>query len=179
MDNKSKVLKEIFNSYPDSLHIRLLARKTGLNQNTIINITNKLAEEKIITREKDNETNKVSIKGNRDNPMFLVRRKLFNIERVYESGIVDYLNDSLHYPAIILFGSFAKAENRKGSDIDLFIISDDKTMPDISQFEERLGAGIEVFIHTKKEFNELKKTSKELINNVMNGFILSGYVEVC
>ena len=177
MDNRSKVLKEIFESYPNTLHIRLLARKTGLNQNTIINITDRLSKENLITREKDKETNKVSIRGKTDNPMFLIEKRIYNIRKIHESGIIEYLNDKLHYPTVILFGSYAKAENRKGSDIDLFIISDDKKMPDLSEFERKLGTEIQVFIHTKKEFSDLKSKSRELLNNVMNGEILSGYVE--
>ena len=177
MDNRSKALKEIFEEHPNSLHIRLLARKTGLNQNTIVNITDKLAQEGIITKEKDKETNKVSIKGNTHNQMFLLQRKFYNIKKIYESGLIEHLNDKLHYPTIILFGSYAKAENTKNSDIDIFIICDEKIKLDLSEYYDKLGAEIQLFIHTKKEFDTLKKTNKELMNNVINGSILSGFVE--
>jgi len=95
-----------------------------------------------------------------------------------KSGVIDALKETLHPYVIILFGSYAKAENTQQSDIDLFIIANTKNHFDISRYEKLLGTSLQLFIHTPKEFEKLKKTSPELINNVINGEVLEGFIEV-
>lgn len=178
MNNKEMILKELFDNPITEFHIRLLARKTGLNPNTIINITNELLGDNLIVKRKETETNRVIIKANFDDELFRAKKKAYNIERIIESKVLDFLNDELSHPTVVLFGSYAKAENDNRSDIDLFVIADEKKKLDLFKFEKILGAEIQIFLHTKKELNKLKEGSKELINNVINGIILTGYFEV-
>ncbi len=91
---------------------------------------------------------------------------------------MDFLNSELAHPIIVLFGSYAKAENHEKSDIDLFLVADEKKELNLQKFEKLLNAKIHLFLHTKNEFRKLKKTSPELVNNVINGFRLAGYLEV-
>lgn len=178
MDNKEKILSKLFEDSEKEFHIRLLSRETGLNPNTIITITNKLAKEDLAEKWKDSERNLVLVKGKTDSQMFKIKKQAYSIEKIYECGLIEFLNKKLSYPAIFLFGSHAKGENLPESDIDLFIIADKKEKIDVSKFENKLKAEIQLFIHTKKELNELKKKSPELINNVLNGIKLAGYLEV-
>ena len=178
VDNKEKVLKIIFAEPNKSFHIRLLGRLTKLHPNTIIKITDELVKEGYITKEHDKETKFSIINANSANRMYKLRKQYMNIRALYESGFIDFLNEQYAYPVIILFGSYAKAENTKKSDIDLFIISDIKKKADITSFEVKLDAEIQLFIHTKEEFQKLKKTNPELINNVLNGVKVEGYIEV-
>ena len=178
MDNKNLVLKEFFEQPYKEFHIRLLARKTGLNPNTIINITNTLQADNLVHKNKEEETNRVIIKANQTNQLFRIKKQAYNIEKIFRSGLIQFLNETAGYPTIILFGSYAKAENDARSDIDLFIITDEKKEPDLSRFEKQLGAEIQTFTHTKAEFKKLKEKNKELVNNVINGIVLTGYLEV-
>ncbi len=177
IDNKEKVLNCIFAEPDKSFHIRLLGRLTKLHPNTIITITDELVKEGYITKELDKETKFSIIKANTSNRMYKLTKQYMNVKNLYESGLIDFLNEQYAYPAIILFGSYAKAENTKKSDIDLFIITDVKQKADISSFYAKLDAEIQTFVHTKQEFQKLKKTNPELINNVLNGVKLEGYVE--
>ena len=52
VDNKQKVLNLFFEAPQKEFHIRLLARLTKLNPNTIIKITDNLAKEGFITKKK-------------------------------------------------------------------------------------------------------------------------------
>ena len=178
MDNKQKVLNQIFENPIKDFHIRLLARKTGLNPNTIIKITDELVEEDLITKKKEKETNKVIIKANYRNNLFLAKKKAHNIEKIVKSQLLNFLDEELEYPTIIIFGSYAKAENDQKSDIDLFILCDKTKKLKLSKFKIILGSEIQIFLHSKKEFSKLKEKNKELINNVINGTVLSGYFEV-
>ena len=76
----------------------------------------------------------------------------------------------------MLFGSFAKAENIKKSDIDILIVSPVKKKPDLKSFEKKLRCEIQVFVYSGKELSSLK--NKELLNNFINGIVLEGYMEV-
>ncbi len=177
-DNKEKILKHIFAEPDKSFHIRLLARLTKLHPNTIITSTNELVKQGYITKEQNKETKLSIIKANLSSRMYKLTKQYMNVKSLYESGLIDFLNEQYAYPAIILFGSYAKAENTKKSDIDLFIISDVKKKAELSSFEVKLDAEIQLFIHTKEEFQKLKKTNPELINNVLNGVKLEGYIEI-
>ncbi len=177
MDNQSRITNALFEKPAKEFHIRLLARETGLNPNTIINITKRLEKEGLLEIRKDRERNLVIIKANTQNKLFKLRKKAHNLEKIYASGLVDYLENELAYPTIILFGSYAKAENHEKSDIDIFIISTEKKTLDLAKYERSLGAEIQMFIHTKKEFEKLKTTSPELLNNVINGTVLSGFIK--
>jgi predicted nucleotidyltransferase len=178
MNNETKVCAKVFETPGKEFHIRSLARQTGLNPNTIINITNKLEKEGMLKETKDKETNRVLIKADTENKLYRLKKREYNIQKIAKSGLVEFLEEKLAYPTIILFGSYAKAESHEHSDIDLFIITKEKKEPDTTKYARALGANIQLFVHTKSEFDRMKKTSPELINNVLNGVILSGFLEV-
>lgn len=178
MNNKEKVLKILFEDSYREFHLRLLARLTKLNPNTVLTITDALAREKIIKKYKHKDTNLVIVKANTESREFKLLKQFYNIRKLYQSGLIDYLEETYDHPTIILFGSYNKAENRPGSDIDLFIITDRTGECDTAVYSKKLGAEIQLFVHTPQEVKQLKKTSKELLNNVMNGYKLTGYAEV-
>lgn len=171
MNNKEKILKVLFENSQREYHIRLLAKLTGLNPNTIINLTN----DDFIFKKKDEDTNRVIIKAITDNIDFKLQKKFYNIRKIYDSGLIKFLNDELSFPTVVLFGSYAKADNHPKSDIDIFIIADEKKELSLKKFEKILQTEIQIFMHTKKE---LKKLNAELINNVINGYVMSGFLEV-
>ncbi len=178
IDNKEKVLRLFFEHPEKEFHIRQLARLSKLNPNTIINLTNQLLKEGLIIKSESAEKPFASIKANTSYWLYKLKKIENNIGKIYKSGLIEFLNKELSYPTIILFGSYAKAENHENSDIDLFILSEKKERPNLNIYEKKLTATIQIFLHNKKEFNQLKKNSKELINNVINGHKLTGYLEV-
>ena len=98
---------------------------------------------------------------------------LYHKLKIKDSGLTDYLKEKLLHPTIILFGSLSKAENTKESDIDLCLITKSKAEIDLSKFEKKLDREIQVFRHPS-----LKDIPNEhLVNNMINGRILSGLVK--
>lgn len=179
MDNKEKVMQVLMDDPQKEFHLRLLARLTKLNPNTVISITDELAKEGLAIKEKPKERNIVIIKANTANVQYKLKKQFYNIKKLHESGLIEYLSENFAHPTMILFGSYAKAENFPGSDIDIFIITDEKKKNiNLKKYEESLHATIQLFMHTHKEFEKLKKTNPELINNVINGYKLTGYLEV-
>jgi hypothetical protein len=170
-DNKQRVLEALFTTFGD-VHIRLLARITDLHPNTVIAALDELESEELIVREPDERTQRILV---RPGPYFSIRKTAYTIETLHRSGLIDALNDAFAYPTIVLFGSYAKGENHERSDLDLFLITDVRRSIDLNKFE-RFGE-IHLLVHTQEEFEKLRKTSALLISNVLNGIVLSGYVE--
>lgn len=102
-----------------------------------------------------------------------------NIRRIRLSGLIGFLEKELQHPlAIFLFGSYAKAENRKGSDLDIFVLSNKKKQLNIEQYEKSIGAPIQLFVHSPQEVVLLKNKNPNLLNNIANGVRLYGFWEV-
>lgn len=82
--------------------------------------------------------------------------------------LIDYLSEKCQ--TAVLFGSLSKLEAKKESDIDLTVISNNKSI-DLLKFEKVLGRKIQLFI-----FKKINEMPKELRENVINGFLLSGRI---
>lgn len=175
--NEHKILGELFNKPTYKFHIRELARATGLNPNTIINITNNLVKEGLVRKQKKKHLVELSL--NFDNTKTIQKRKLFNISQIHDSGLIDFLVEEYNHPkAIILFGSFARADDIERSDVDIAIITPNKKLVELSKYEKILGHEIQLFKFSDDEVKKMKKTNKEILNNILNGVVLSGYFGV-
>ena len=172
-----EILKHFMENPEREIHIRELAKEAKISPTTATNYLEELKKENLLSKEKSR--NVILYKANSDNPLFKETKKYYNIKKILKSGLLDYLNQELNYPeAIILFGSYAKGENIKRSDVDIFISTESKKQVSLKEFERKLGAEIHLFIYSKKQIEELKVKNKELLNNVLNGIKLSGFIEV-
>jgi len=104
-------------------------------------------------------------------------KDFIDLSRIYWrnkfSEFLEYLNKNLLSPTIILFGSLAKAEAKIDSDVDLCIIAHKKII-NISNFEKKIKRNIQVFF-----FSSIKNIkNKELVNNIMNGYVLNGKIKL-
>ena len=174
---KMDVLTHFFENHEREFHLREIARLIGLAPSTVSKYLNSLVNEKIlITR---------TIKGfrlfrsNTENYLYKDAKLFYNIIKIRNSGLIDFLVEELNYPkSIILFGSFRKGENVQKSDIDIFVETPVKKNLDLSLFEDRLKHPIQLFQFSSKEIEKMKESNKELLNNIANGILLYGFFEV-
>ena len=82
------------------------------------------------------------IKANQKNWNFIKAKIVYNLNFIYQSGLVDVLNETYNNPkSIILFGSYREGEDLSNSDIDIAIESDEvedyetTTIKKLSYFE--------------------------------------------
>ena len=119
------------------------------------------------------------IKSNQQNKGFARSKIIYNLNLIYQSRLADFLVDFFKNPkSIILFGSFRKGEDISNSDIDIAIESEDSKEYRIIQLKEL--AGLEGKIRRKIQlhlFNR-KNIDAGLFNNIANGIVLSGFLEV-
>lgn len=172
-----EIMKNFFDEPNRSYHIRELAKLININPTTVTSYLEEFRNKGLLTKTK--ERNHVIYRADTTNQFFKEEKRHYNIMKLRESGVIDFLNEKLNYPeSIILFGSYAKAENTKDSDIDIFILSETKKELNLEKFEQKLNAKIQIFIHTKKEVTLMKKKNKDLLNSIINGTNLQGFFEV-
>ena len=107
---------------------------------------------------------------NTHNKIFIELSRIYWLIVFKKIGFIDYLERELITPLTILFGSFSKAEIEDNSDIDLAIFTISNKNIDVKKFENKIKRKIQLFIFKNKK--EVK--NKELLNNILNGFIMSG-----
>ncbi|MBI2008255.1 nucleotidyltransferase domain-containing protein [Candidatus Amesbacteria bacterium] len=162
-----KILEIFFENPSREFHLRGLSRLLKFSMPTIISTTDILAKEKLIIKIRSKVLTKV--KANRENINFIRLKRLHNLEKIYASGIVDYLSNAYNYPKlIILFGSFSRGDDIETSDIDIAIITNKRLSLDFKKYAEILKKNIN--IHEI----DLSKISDEFKANLKNGIVLEG-----
>ncbi|MDI6721630.1 MAG: nucleotidyltransferase domain-containing protein, partial [Candidatus Aenigmarchaeota archaeon] len=102
---------------------------------------------------------------------FIRAKRVNNLKKLYDSRIVDYLSEIYDKPeAIILFGSYGRGDDVENSDIDIAVITRSHKELNTEKFEKFMSR--EVSIHEI----DLKKTSTEFHNNLINGIVLEGAI---
>jgi predicted nucleotidyltransferase len=158
-------------------HVRELARKVKKSPATISNILKNLEKSQLLISRR--EYNRLLFRANSENKDFQDLKLAHNIKKVRSSGIIDYLINEFNHPeAIMLFGSFARSDNGKESDIDLLIISPVKKKLELEKYEKKLKHKTQIFIANNQEIEIMKTKNKELLNSWINGIALYGFWEV-
>src|SRR3989344_6948974 len=102
---------DFFKKEPErEFHIRELAKLTKKSPSTISKYLSKLEKDNLLTSRF--KFNHKLFKANSENTSFKDIKLFYNIEILRNSGLMDHLIKEFNHPeAIVLFGSFRKAEN--------------------------------------------------------------------
>ena len=157
-------LLECFYEYPlISFSVRKLAEKTKLSSSTVQRYLQEMRKKKILNRD-----------GSlRDSSSCRFRKAFFMMDKIMDSGLLEFLEVEYKPRAIVIFGGVRKGEYDKKSDVDIFIESDRDEIVDLARFERKIGHRVELFI--RRSVNDL---NVNLRNNVLNGIKLAGYLDV-
>lgn len=170
--NIKEIIKESFFQHPTArLRVREIERILKLPLPSVIRYCKELEREDILQIVRTG--NVVFYTANRSKK-FLLEKKMFNVKSLYYSGLVSFLVDELSNPSIVLFGSYSTGEDVEKSDIDIYIETTSKREINLKTFEKTLKKEIQIFRH--KNIHEVK--NKHLANNIINGIILNGFIEV-
>jgi len=161
----------VFAEDPLKIHyVKEIARKIELAPTSVKKHLDYLQKNELIFKKKGERF--FGFAANRDNKTFLFYKQMFNIINIKESGFLDFLTDSLHPEAIVLYGSYFRGEDVETSDIDLLIISKAKKKLMTEKFEKILKRGIHIIIE-----DSLKRLPHELQSEIINGLVLYGYLK--
>lgn len=160
-------LEPFFEDCYRRIHIREYSRKKKKSAPTSSKLLAKYEKLNLIKIEKDK--NYYLYYANKDSRDFIDLSRIYWRNRI--SKITKKIEHSLVSPTIILFGSISKAENKNDSDIDLCILSKEKKI-DLKEFEKKLKRKIQILF-----FDSIDKIkNKELKNNILSGYILTGRI---
>ena len=165
---------------------RLLCVKAGksLNQREIAEILKVsptavskslflLEKEEVIRINKDRKINLNLVELNLDNPKVIELKRVENLKMIYESGLIESLEEKFPGTVIILFGSYSYGEDTLKSDIDIAVIGAKEKEINLEKFEKLLEKKIRINFYGS--FKEIHKSLKE---NLFNGLLLKGGIEL-
>jgi|TARA_Y100000310_G_scaffold338021_1_gene426575 predicted nucleotidyltransferase len=171
--NNYRILKIFLDDPLNGFSLREISRTLKLGLPSVSNYIKQLEKEQLIIK-KDIYGKKLWF-GKRESNQFKIYKKFDTIRVINESGLIQYLDATLNIPTIILYGSHTLGEDRKESDIDLFIITPSKNKIEVEKFEKIIGKKLHIIINNEQE---LEKLNKEMKNNLINGIVLSGYFKL-
>jgi len=176
-NNTNKVLRIFFESPLKKFQLRELARLSGISTTGVKLALSELLTNKIIIKKREKRYE--FYEANRGDEIYKIFKKFFDIKILFDIGVVDHLEVEFNHPeAIILFGSASRGEDVEKSDIDIFVFTPVKRTLNLKKFNEKLNREIRLIVMNKEEFLEAKKKNPELINNIINGIALKGFLEV-
>ncbi len=169
---------EVLFQFPDrEFSLSDLATEAGVAKANISKILDELHKLDFIEITK--LTNIWRIKANIQSWHFRKSKIVRNLNVIYKSGVVDFLNDHYNNPkSVILFGSFRNGEDISTSDADIAIETDstDKykviELRQLAGYEAIVGRAIQIHLFNRRNVDI------NVFNNIANGIVLSGFLEV-
>ncbi len=155
----------------EKLSQREVAKILKVSPTAVSNSMKKLKDSNLIKIEKTKTINFVSF--NRDEPKAIELKRAENLKNIYLSGLSDYLEKELAGATVILFGSYSKGEDTNTSDIDIAVIERKDKILKLEKYEKILNRAININF-----YDSWKKIHENLKNNILNGIILHGGVEL-
>lgn len=176
MEIKTNILKHFFDKPTTGFGIRELSRLSNINHTSVRNyLFDLITDDIIILKEsKPYPLYYANIKSHK----FINLKLFYNLEKLRKSELIKNLELTFEYPVIILFGSYLNATDNKDSDIDICIITNSKYKFNINKYENIIERKISLHIFNKMEWKETIKNNTYLANNIINGLVLSGQLEV-
>lgn len=150
---------------------REIALALDVSPTAIANSLKNLVVRNLVKIEVSRTSNLVSY--NRDDPEALMLKRLENQKMLYYSEILEFLEEKLAGSTLVLFGSYAKGEDTSKSDIDLAVIGRKEKSLDLEKYEKILNKKINI-----NYYASWKDINNELKNNILNGIVLFGSVEI-
>jgi len=168
--SRYRVLQEFFDFPRKGFQMREVSRRVKLAQVSVINHLKALQKEGLIIKEKKGVY--AAFRANRENEYFKALKLQNLLLRIHTSGLSSFLDEKLKPNCIVLFGSASRGEDTETSDIDIFIQSEEAKI-NLYKYEKTLNRKINLLFEPK-----LTALSKELLNNIINGQVLYGYLKV-
>ncbi|HWB05489.1 MAG TPA: nucleotidyltransferase domain-containing protein [Verrucomicrobiales bacterium] len=166
---KAEVFRLLFGVVTAPLHLRELARRSGLAVGTVRQELQRLSGLDLVRVQPDG--NRTAYQAATDHPLFQEIHGMV----LKTSGLVDVLRGALTSPEVSLafvFGSMAAGNPAAQSDIDLFVIGTltlRQLTARLTGLPEKLGREINPHILTPDEFRRRRKSKDHFVTTVLAG----------
>jgi DNA-binding transcriptional ArsR family regulator len=166
---RAEVFRLLFGIQESELHVRELARRSGMNESSVRQELLKLDGLGLVSRRKDG--NRAYYRANRKHPLYAEIHSLV----IKTSGLVELLQIALQgvdVSVVFIFGSVAKGEENADSDIDLVAIGDAglrMISPLLSGISGQLGREINPHVMSSEEYRGRMKSGDHFVTHVLKG----------
>lgn len=171
-----RVLNYFFSFPEQAIGLNDLSKAVESSKTTTKMIVEQLINEEFLKKEEVGKAWRISaVTGH---PYFISRKVPFNVRMIYESGIVNAVREKVPGArAVILFGSYRWGADNEKSDIDIaveIIGNDNPTIETLGKINlgHRRGIIVNLFIFSRN------KVDLNVFNNIANGIVLDGLLEV-
>ena|SRR3989338_3090436 len=155
----------------ERLSQREAAKMLKVSPTAVANSVRDLEKGRLVKIEKTKTINFISF--NRDEPKAIDLKRVENLKNIYTSGLSAYFERELAGGTIILFGSYSTGEDTGKSDIDIAVVERKDKILHLEEYEKILNRKINVNF-----YGSWKDINKNLKNNILNGILLHGSVEL-
>ena len=152
-------------------HFEAIVKASGISRERVNHFLKKLIAEKFAVKVKPRNKSPYYL-ANTESIKFRIEKRLYGLQLLEENGLFEYLNSLESIKTAIIFGSFARGDWGKSSDVDLFIYGDVKNF-DKWKFESRLKREIQLFSYSSP-FEIKSELDKKVIHNIVTGFNIKG-----
>lgn len=156
----------------EKINQRQIAGLLGVSPTAVARALPILEKEKLV-RISRGTTKLHFVELNRDSQKALELKRVENLRLLLESGLPSYLEEHLPGCTIILFGSYERGDDTVKSDIDIAVVGAGDKKLDVAEYEKRLEKEIRI-----NYYKTLKDINRYLKSNILNGFTLSGGIEL-
>lgn len=157
----------------EKLNQREISKFLKVSPTAIAKSILKLEKEGLIIKEIQKTMNLNLITLNRNNQMVMQLKRVENLNLIYESKLLEFLENKFPGTTIIVFGSYSRGDDTITSDIDIAIIEGKDKEINLMNFEKLLKRKININF-----YNSLKDINKELRENICNGIVLVGGIQL-
>ncbi|MFH1500403.1 MAG: nucleotidyltransferase domain-containing protein [archaeon] len=157
----------------EQLNQRGIAEKLRVSPTAIAKALKDLEKEGLVLNKRERKINLNIVELNMEDKGVIELKRVENLKMLYESGLVQCLDDTFPGAVIILFGSYSYGEDTINSDIDIAVIGCNEKELDLDKFEALLEREIRINF-----YEGFKKIHKHLRNNLFNGIVLKGGIEL-
>ena len=166
---RAEIFRNLFGIAPDSaLYMREIERRTGFAIGTVQTELKKLQRLDIISRVRDG--NRVYYRANTAHPVYPEIRALVLKTSGLADVIVNALRNETGIRVAFLFGSFARHEEKAGSDVDLMVVGEiglRKLTGLLTDVSGIIGREINPHVFSEKEFVKRKRNQDHFLKKVL------------
>lgn len=172
----TRVIRVFLDNPGKEVHVREVANLSKVSPGSAKKYLDILYKENLLLRRK--QANLLLYRGNLENPAFRQMKIAHSTHKLLRCGLVDFLVSELSPASVILFGSVARGEDDKDSDVDLFVLAKKREV-DLIKFEKGLKRKINLIAYDSKTWERKVKEDQPFYDSVtLDGVALHGELPV-
>ena len=172
---KERVLELFLNEPTKHWHFNRILSSADVSRRVASRWLNSLKEEKIIKRIKP-KGKMPYFQGNWEHANKKKKKRIFALNKLYETGLLYELWKLKGARTIVIFGSFVRSDWNTNSDVDVFIYGESEHFK-FGRHWKGLGfqgESREVQVHTFHTKKEMEEVRSGLLKNVLRGYVVKG-----